>query len=767
MTFGILWIATFTNGLLKLDFQKEPFRLFANTTDKVNESNNILSIYKPDNNDITWLGTDNGLLKYNMKNKSSAKFKIIKGKANSISGDVVRSIEDGSNNQLWLGTDNGLSMMNTTSNSFSTYDLNEKSKHYDVKYNNIYNLCMDDYGNLWIASDIGMVKFNTRDKTKQYIPLLASRIYDISLYNFIDSINNTSNALAKITEVGDYQDLKKEFSIQKTTDVMIVSAGEGILPFDMVDYGWLQNSKGDTVWTAKDYFKSFYLSGTFKNRIKAGLLTLKKGNYVLRYISDDSHSYGKWNAEAPIDSTLWGIQVFDLTGSNFNNLKSLLSGSENRPFINSSGIVQKVKYQNDGTVLIGTTNGLFKYDIRKNLTESLQNDSKIFSNQNLKRINDIYVDKNKIAWIGTDGGLIKYDQNINTYKFLYDKNGLPSNYIMAIEEDSFGNLWLSTLNGISKFNKDTEHPIFINYDVKDGLQGYTFNRRSSFKSKNGELFFAGPNGFNTFHSSNINKKLPKINITQLKVNNEVVTPSTNNSPLTKSILNTKYLELPFSQNNISFDFTAIQFSRPEKNQYAYMLEGFDKKGWIYDNRRFATYTNLPPGNYVFKVKASNGDGIWNEKAASINIKVLSPWWRTIWAYIGYAICFGLVVFGVDRFQRHRLLAKQKTETQIREAELRAQIAEKESERKSYELEEARNLQLSMLPTEIPQLPNVSIAVYMKTATEVGGDYYDFHLHLDGTLTVILGDATGHGMMSGMMVSIMKSLFMSDRTNKES
>ncbi|MFZ0453229.1 MAG: two-component regulator propeller domain-containing protein [Ignavibacteriaceae bacterium] len=762
--FGILWITTFTNGLLKLDFQKEPFRLFANSKGTVNSTNNILSIYKPDNNRIAWLGTDDGLLKYNMDEKSSVQFINIKGKTNSIPGNAVRSIADGSAEQIWLGTNSGLSMMNTRSNAFTNYDLTDKTNHYDISYNNIRSLSMDAYGNLWAAAGIGMAKFNTRDKTKQFIPNFISRTYNSNLLNFIASAA-AGNPLAGLTKVGDYQNLKKDFSLQKKTDVLIVSVGEGLSSPGMVDYGWLQNSKGDSIWTAKDYLKSFYLSGDFKNRIHVGLLSLKKDNYVLRYISDDSHSYGKWNAEAPIDSALWGIQVFDLSGSNVNNLKSLLSGSGNRPFINTTGFVQKVKYQNDGTVLIGTSDGLFKYDIRKNSVENLQNDSKTFSNQNLKRINDIYVDRNKIAWIGTDGGLIKYDENKNTFKFLYDKNGLPSNYIMAIEEDSFGNLWLSTLNGISKFNKDTEHPIFINYDVKDGLQGYSFNRRSSFKSKDGELFFAGPNGFNTFHSSNINKMLPKINITQLKVNNEVVTPATDNSPLTKSILNTKYLDLPYSQNNISFDFTAIQFSRPEKNQYAYMLEGFDKKGWIYDNRRFATYTNLPPGNYVFKVKASNGDGIWNEKGTSIHIKVFSPWWRTVWAYIGYAFVFGFIVFGVDRIQRRRLLAKEKVAAQIREAELRAQIAEKESERKSYELEEARKLQLSMLPKEVPHLPNLSIAVYMKTATEVGGDYYDFHLHLDGTLTVILGDATGHGMMSGMMVSIMKSLFMSDRSNR--
>ena len=383
------------------------------------------------------------------------------------------------------------------------------------------------------------------------------------------------------------------------------------------------------------------------------------------------------------------------------------------------------------------------------------------------------VDKDKVAWIATNGGLIKYDQQPNKFEILSDKDGLPSNYTNAIEEDIYGNLWLSTLNGISKFNKDTDHPIFINYDVRDGLQGYAFNNRASFRSESGELYFAGQNGINTFHSSNINKQLPQIEITQLKISNKLVTPSSENSPLTKSILDTKNIELAYSQNSISFDFTAIHFSRPEKNQYAYMLEGFDKNGWIYDNRRFATYTNLSPGDYVFRVKGSNGDGVWDETGTAINIKVLAPWWRTIWAYLGYVLCFGLAVFGVDRVQRRRITTKERNASAIKEAELRAAAAEAQSkiiqaenDRKSKELEEARQLQLSMLPKELPELPNLDIAVYMKTATEVGGDYYDFNVALDGTLTIVLGDATGHGMKAGTMVTSAKTLFNSYAANPD-
>ncbi len=767
--FGILWIATQNNGLLKLDFQKEPFKRFAIPIDKT-KSNGSLYIYSlfnnPEDENLLWLGADDGLIKYNLEDKSFSKFNNEKENTKSLPGNVVQSIQRGSTNELWLGTDKGLSLFNAANNTFTNYNLNEKNSHYDVVYNFINNISLDDYGNLWIASgNNGIIKFDTKTKTKRYIPHMQTRHYSLKLINFIDSLNNAHNALSKITEVGDYQNLKKDFTLNDDAEVMIVSVGEGLRDFGMADFGWLQDSKSDTVWAQKDYFTSFYLSGDYKNRINADFIKLKKGNYTLKYFSDDSHSYAHWNADAPVDSTLWGIQIFDLSNAKTDYYKNLIAEAKKAPCINSA-FINKVEYQNDGTVLIGTSSGLFLYDIRKNIVESLQDDPKLFRTRNLKQIVDLFVDKDRIVWIATNGGLIKYNQDKKEFKILYDKDGLPSNYIAAIEEDAYGNLWLSTLNGICKFNKDVDNPIFINYDVKDGLQGYTFNRRASFRSASGDLFFAGQNGFNAFHSSNINKQLPKINITQLKISNELVLPNSENSPLTKSILDTKEIELGYSQNSISFDFTAIHFSRPEKNQYAYRLEGFDKHGWIYDNRRFATYTNLPPGDYVFRVKGSNGDGVWNEAGTSINIKVNSPWWRTVWAYIGYVLFFGLVVFGVDRIQRRRILSKEKVSAQIREAELRAQIAEKESERKSFELEEARKLQLSMLPTEIPQLPNLSIAVYMKTATEVGGDYYDFHLHLDGTLTVILGDATGHGMMSGMMVSIMKSLFMSDRTNKE-
>jgi hypothetical protein len=208
------------------------------------------------------------------------------------------------------------------------------------------------------------------------------------------------------------------------------------------------------------------------------------------------------------------------------------------------------------------------------------------------------------------------------------------------------------------------------------------------------------------------------------------------------------------QNSFVFNYAALNYRDPRQTTYEHLLEGYDKEWSRPSNLPFVEYQNLPPGNYRFRVRSTTSNGMkTNEDYYSFTIN--PPWWLTWWAYGAYLIGFVGILGGVRKYELDRRRERENKK-----------LLEAENERKTKELEEARNLQYSMLPKELPQLPHLDIAVYMKTATEVGGDYYDFNVHADGTLTVILGDATGHGMMSGMMVSIMKSLFMSDRTNMD-
>jgi len=407
----------------------------------------------------------------------------------------------------------------------------------------------------------------------------------------------------------------------------------------------------------------------------------------------------------------------------------------------------------------------------KNKTYSFDENKKNWLSDN--DVQFIYEGKSGILWLATNGGLNKFDPEKEIFTVYTEDDGLPTNYISSILPGENNDLWISSGNGISRMvtEESTGKVTFVNYNESDGLGGSSFSQLVALRSSSGQYYFGGDHGLTEFMPTNYNTTPPELIFTDLKLSNKSIHSMKDDSPIDSSLFEIKSLTLPYTQNNLSFEFAALHYANPKKNQYAHRLKGYEED-WIYDNSRMATYTNLDPGEYVFEFKGTNRDGIWNDQSKSLSIIINPPWWRTTFAYILYGILFVVGIFGVDRFQRRRLLAKTKESLKIKDAEHRAEAAElqakateaerraleAEYEQKKKELDEARELQLSMLPEELPNLPNLDIAVYMQTATEVGGDYYDFHVGMDGTLTVVVGDATGHGMKAGTMVTATKSLF---------
>jgi len=373
------------------------------------------------------------------------------------------------------------------------------------------------------------------------------------------------------------------------------------------------------------------------------------------------------------------------------------------------------------------------------------------------------------TWLG---GLNKFDQKSGKIKSFTQKDGLKSHSVQSILGDEENDaLWLSTFEGISRF--DLKKESFNNFGVQDGIHANQFADGSQLKTSTGLFVFGGSNGITVFDPKEIQNNLtpPKVSITDFKIFNNSVIPG-ESSILKKPIYETDNIILNYNENDIELNYFAAHFVNPQKNQYAFKLENYEDDWRYVGNQRSAIYPNLPPGDYVFHLKASNNNEVWNEKGISLSINILPPWWRTIWAYIGYSLLFAMGVFVIDRLQRRRLLQKERTASAMKEAELRAVAAEaqakviqSENDRKSKELEEARQLQLSMLPKYLPQIPNFDIAVYMKTATEVGGDYYDFSISEDGTMNISIGDATGHGMQAGTLVTIIKGLFTSEANRR--
>ncbi|MFP4412176.1 histidine kinase dimerization/phosphoacceptor domain -containing protein, partial [Coleofasciculus sp.] len=244
-------------------------------------------------------------------------------------------------------------------------------------------------------------------------------------------------------------------------------------------------------------------------------------------------------------------------------------------------------------------------------------------------------------WLGTyGGGLNKFDIATETFTHYYTENdGLPSNSVVGILADDNGNLWLSTGNGLSKFNPEAE--TFRNYDVGDGLQGNEFDGVKAYaKTKDGAMLFGGLNGLNLFYPDQVkdNPHIPPIVITDFRIFDQTV-------KLNPAISVAKNIKLSYKDKFFSFKFAALDYTNPEKNQYAYKLEGFDQD-WIYSGtRRYASYTNLDPGTYRFRVKGSNNDRVWNEEGTSLTIKITPPPWKTGWAYTIYGIAIFGAIYG--------------------------------------------------------------------------------------------------------------------------
>ncbi|UCH66794.1 MAG: SpoIIE family protein phosphatase [Ignavibacterium sp.] len=765
--FGILWVGSGVAGLNKSDPNREPLKVYRLSQEiKTNSIQDaITSMVKLEEDDNIWLGTAGlGLIKLNLINGEYKQFEYDPKEKNSLSSNAVRALALDDNNNIWIATDSSLNSLDVKSQVVSTYLRNEFVLTPDYR---IFDLKIDETGRIYLATNQGIDIFLPGKGIVRSILTITNRRYENNLYSIMNRKIDSAGPVASILQVGEESDLTEEFSVTEPTKFLIVSGGEGISQAEMYDYGWLEDNRGNVLWAMDEYENTFHLGGGAKNRMAATTIELPKGNYKLRFISDVGHSYGNWNVAAPVDSTLWGIQLLQLNDDEYQLISNILSTQENGnkylPLERVNFLRFSHKYEN--ILWMGSEDhGLFKYDLDGKSFVQYLDSTNITSP--LNDVEYILESQDGTLWFCTDNGLGKLDEKHESITYFTVTDGLANNVVTAIQEDNYGNLWISSAAGLTKMLTEQIGGIetFINIDIKDGLQGYLFSR-GTWKSNDGELFFGGSQGFNAFYPGKVNQSLPSIAFSDFKISDQSVSLMGDDSPLTNNINDTEEITLSHDQNNIAFEFAAIHYSRPERNKVAYKLEGFHKD-WISNDRRYASFTNLEPGEYLFHIKAANGDGIWNEEERTIAITISSPWWSTTLAYIIYGIVLVLGVITLDRLQKRRLLAKAKQRLLIKESEMRAQLAEAENERKTRELEEARQLQLSMLPRELPQLPNLDIAVYMKTATEVGGDYYDFHVGMDGTLTVVVGDATGHGLKAGTMVTAAKSLFNSHASNPD-
>ncbi|GAA4449822.1 hypothetical protein GCM10023189_09530 [Nibrella saemangeumensis] len=302
-------------------------------------------------------------------------------------------------------------------------------------------------------------------------------------------------------------------------------------------------------------------------------------------------------------------------------------------------------------------NGLSRLDPKtgKAVTyKAKRNDPRSLSSN---RIWTIHVDRQDRVWIGTRDGLNLFDRRTNTFTQFHQKDGLPHEEVLKILEDRHGNLWLSTPMHISKF--DPVKRRFYTFDASDGTGTIPFFDRSGCVAPNGQMYFGKFSGFTTFHPDSIrtNTFVPPVVLTAFRKGEKV-------TYFEKPLSELNEIVLPHEQNNISFEYAALNYSQPHKNQYAYQLVNFEND-WVHaGTRRTVSYTNLDPGEYVFRVKGSNNDGVWNEQGTSIRVVILPPWWHTWWFRLLASIALVGLLYSVYRYRINQIRREQQLRDQI-------------------------------------------------------------------------------------------------------
>jgi two-component system sensor histidine kinase ChiS len=658
---GIFWIGTDGGGLNKFDPQQNKFTHYLPDAQNPESLDNYLTSIYEDGTGTLWIGTSGGLHKFDRQRETFVHYFHDPQNPDTLSYRAVWAIGEDSLGTLWVATaGGGLNQFDRKQERFVHFKHDPENPA-SLSNNVVLSIYQDQAGTLWVGTDGGgLNQFNhEREKFVHYFhkprhPNSLNNNKILSIYQdregllWVGTEGGGLNRFDNQQKVTHYQhDPKNPDSISHNDVSSIAQDSLGILWVGTYGGGLNQFSRSENKFVS--YLHNPENPDSLSN------------NYVLSIYEDST-------------KTLWigtreGLNKFDRQTNKFVHY----SHDPENPDSLSYNDISAIYEDSSGTLWIGTPNGLNKFDRRLEKFVRYQSDAKKTTSLSLSDITAIYEDQTSTLWIGTyGGGLNKFDRATEQFYAYREKEGLANDMVYGILEDNQGYLWLSTNKGLSKFNPKTEE--FRNYDVLDGLQSNEFNAGSFHKSHRGELFFGGINGFNAFYPEDVkdNPSIPPIVLTKFDIFNKPVKIG-GDSPLQQHISETTKITLSYQQTFFSFEFAALNFTQPKKNQYAYKLEGFDKDWNEIGTRRNASYTNVPHGNYVFRVKGSNNDGVWNEQGTALKITVLPPPWKTWWAYTLYVITILAIILNYIRVQRKKLREKQ--QELEREKEIAAQLRE--------------------------------------------------------------------------------------------
>lgn len=602
---GAIWLGT-GNGLLKTKLFPDQDSLAISRHFKANDEHsnplpsNYVATLHLDENGILWIGTNEGLAALNprLDNNVFQQFKNVPSIKSSLSNNLIYNILEVNPNWMWVGTQEGINEFSTSPSIFqnlSFQDNNTSGCGFSA-----HGMKEDENGNLWVGTEKGLMRIEHFEedpkfwKTTCFHPESLPGMQHDFIINICKGqqedfwIGLRRGGFAKLSFSEDNLPIWE--ALELPTDKPISIGSNDILEDKNGDLWIASTGFGLWKWTSKT--KEFK---TFLANEKDSLAIA--GNYIFSLFED---------------------------------------------------------YQNN--LWIGIANGgICKMNREDNTFICYSNESQNATSLSNNMVLSFFEDSQKRLWVCTANGLNLMESE-GVFRHFFQKDGLPNDLIYGMLEDGDGNLWASTNGGLSKIRFQNEAISFQNFEQSDGLQSQEFNQFAFYKTKKGRLCFGGPGGLTIFDPKDVQpyEHRPNLVLTDFQLFNESISVVDRKNKIKfsikKAINELTEITLRHDQNFIAFEFAALNFIQPDKNEYAYKLDGLDEKWVASGNRRYAGYPNLLPGEYTFLVKASNHDGIWQETPKSILIIVLSPPWKTWWAYLIYLSIFGLGIYGIVWFR---------------------------------------------------------------------------------------------------------------------
>ena len=693
---GRFWVGTSTGGLNEFDLKTQKFTAYQHDTDDINSlSNDHVTAITEDADSMLWIGTRGGLNRFDPDAGRFERFNSSDKDPQSLSSDSVNVLRVDSTGNLWIGTANGLDRLSPTGDRFVHYN-NDPTFQNSLGNDFVAAIYEDRGGVLWFGTRGGGVSKYDRQRDNfayyRHDPKDPNSLSDNMIFPiFIDSegyawIGTLGSGLNRFTRSTN-QVIRYQHNDNKPNN--IISNWVYSIREDQEGYIWIGTSNGlDRYDRKKNNFTHFQRNAGNPDSLSANMV-----NVV--YVDSQNNLWV---------GTAAGLDLFDRETRTFKHY----SPEVGNPDSLSGSSVSAILEDGEGGLWVGTTDsGLNRLDLQTGKFRQYRFDLEDKNSISNDYILSIAEDTRDRLWIGTGGGgLNLYQPKTDSFTYYLEKDGLSNGVVYGILEDPLGDLWLSTNYGISRFNPETG--TFHNFDAGDGLQSNEFNSNAYAKAQNGEFYFGGINGLTVFNPLTIKEVpyLPQVALTSLTQDAQ---PVVTNS----SIETVRDVVIEWPRNSIEFEFAALSYNQPNKNEYAYTLENFDDSWHYIGTKRDGRYTNLPGGKYTLLLKAANSDSIWNEEPVRINVTVIPPFWQTVWFQIFLGMLAVVAVMGGIRLRTKAI--------QDRNRELERLVRERTSalEKRSEEIQ-------ALYEADEKILRNVSLNQVFQTLVDVAVDM----LHAD-------------------------------------